>query len=1031
MLFPGSALAQRVPKVFNLTSDLTNSTPSVKTPDAQTLGDVYVGDRKGHLYTWIDDSTWTINTDFDTTTNVVLVPNGWTKPTGRWISTDTGGGTNTVDVSDKLDKNGGVANGVSGSFSSITIDGVNPTTKFGTVDINANTLSNRVNVANANITIVSNNINTVAANLTTVSNSVASNTANLTTVSNLVNTKQPILTGALTSVTNVDLTPSMAVISDSLGKVASSANVSDVELSRLDGVTSPIQSQIDSNANSLSNRIDTKQPVITGAASSVTNIDLSASMAVISDSSGKIASSANVSDVELSRLDGITSSVQNQIDSNANSLSNRIDTKQPVIIGAASSVTNINLSASMAVISDSSGKIASSAQVSDVELGRLDGVTSSVQSQLDALFSASGTNAFGIVQSMSQLVSAAAVPSHASAYLLRGYYTNYPGVGGGIWYYDSGSTYPTNRAVIASVNGGRFFPLLYNNCIDITRFGAVSALSASSGTEQAKADALRMQQDHTYKDGKVLFFPEGIWRISTSITEVAVGTAGTTYSVTNASATNLAIGSTVIYVDKTGTNVGPTVLVGDVIQFSSSETDFQYLVTASTLTNGHSITNMGIITIASPGLRAAVADNALMAVRGQRPLVIKGVNNGIGLDQYVRAQMSSEIMMETDNTPIIVAAVTHHGMIEDLSLTYVNTQYANQSNSACIYNGPDDEFFQWTVRGVCMNKGAYGIHIRESTAGANNGAANNIFDGIITRYAAISGVRIAKAGTDNHLRFWYIQSGGFVTTNGLSGANAQSYTFTNAWKVGTLITLQLTGIPGSVNVGSYVSVSWDDSATTFDGQFITKSVTNSLTNLLTFDVVSSLTSSNLNTNAGTCLVIAKTQMTEPLVYLGAAFEYEGNSIDIEVTSGSATTGKPLCLDNQGVGFIGMLHIEYAFARGQNQALVRNGGQLVIGNVRVVNCGRLAEVTTFIFENNTLRYPEIAGGTPGYLEVGHLGIYDLSSMSASGGTWMIQTNYATCDPVVIHKYTRLPTIRANSSSTWGVNGAQSYTLTTLP
>ena len=542
-----------------------------------------------------------------------------------------------------------------------------------------------------------------------------------------------------------------------------------------------------------------------------------------------------------------------------------------------------------------------------------------------------------------------------------------------------------------------------------------------------------MQQDHTYKDGKVLFFPEGIWRITTSIAEVAAGTASTTYTVTNSGGGSLAIGTTTIVVDKPSTtNIGPTILVGDIIQFSTSETDFQYLVLASDLTNGHTRTNGGSITIASPGLRATVADNTTLAVRGQRPLLVQGVNSGIGLDQYVRAQMASEIMMETSDTPIIVAAVTHHGRIEDLSLTYLNTQYANQSNSACIYNGPDDEFFQWTVRGVCMSKGAYGIHIRESTSGANNGAANNILDGIITRYAAISGVRIAKAGTANHFRFWYIQSGGFVTTNGLTTTNAQSYTFTNAWKVGTLVTLQLTAIPASVNVGSYVRITWNiDGTPAFNGQYFTKSVTNSPTNLLTFDVLSTLTTNTLYTNAGTCEVIAKTQMTEPLVYLGAGLEYEGNAIDIEATSGSATTGKPLCLDNQGIGFIGFLHLEYAFARGQNQALVRNGGQLVIGNARIVNCGRLAEVTTFLFENNTLRYPDAVGGTPGYLEVGHLGVYDLSSMTASGGSWMVQTNYATCDPVIIHKYTRLPTIRANATSSATINGAQSFTLTTLP
>lgn len=56
--------------------------------------------------------------------------------------------------------------------------------------------------------------------------------------------------------------------------------------------------------------------------------------------------------------------------------------KQEAITGAATTITSSNLTASMALVSDSSGKVAVSA-VTSTELGYMDGVTSNVQYQLD------------------------------------------------------------------------------------------------------------------------------------------------------------------------------------------------------------------------------------------------------------------------------------------------------------------------------------------------------------------------------------------------------------------------------------------------------------------------------------------------------------------------------------------------------------------------------------------------------------------------------------------------------------------------
>jgi len=54
-----------------------------------------------------------------------------------------------------------------------------------------------------------------------------------------------------------------------------------------------------------------------------------------------------------------------------------IDTKQATITGAATTITSSNLTASRALVSNSSGKVAVSA-VTSTELGYLDGVTSNI-----------------------------------------------------------------------------------------------------------------------------------------------------------------------------------------------------------------------------------------------------------------------------------------------------------------------------------------------------------------------------------------------------------------------------------------------------------------------------------------------------------------------------------------------------------------------------------------------------------------------------------------------------------------------------
>ena len=70
-------------------------------------------------------------------------------------------------------------------------------------------------------------------------------------------------------------------------------------------------------------------------------------------------------------------------DSDATTVKAAIDTKQATITGAATTITSSNLTASRVLVSNGSGKVAVSNSVTTTELGYLDGVTSSIQTQLN------------------------------------------------------------------------------------------------------------------------------------------------------------------------------------------------------------------------------------------------------------------------------------------------------------------------------------------------------------------------------------------------------------------------------------------------------------------------------------------------------------------------------------------------------------------------------------------------------------------------------------------------------------------------
>jgi hypothetical protein len=169
-----------------------------------------------------------------------------------------------------------------------------------------------------------------------------------------------------------------AVSNDKLGAGIDAAklgdgSVSNAEFQYLNGVTSAIQTQLDGKVNKNADiAVATKTKITYDAKGLVTaGADLEATDLPSGIDATKIAD-GSVTSTEFQYIGGLTSDAQTQINS-----------KQATITGAATTIDTEDLTASRALVSDGSGKVAVSS-VTSTELGYVSGATSNIQTQLDA-----------------------------------------------------------------------------------------------------------------------------------------------------------------------------------------------------------------------------------------------------------------------------------------------------------------------------------------------------------------------------------------------------------------------------------------------------------------------------------------------------------------------------------------------------------------------------------------------------------------------------------------------------------------------
>ena len=197
--------------------------------------------------------------------------------------------------------------------------------------------------------------------------------------------------GTGNSITNIEDANIKSAAAIDASKIAD-GSVSNAEFQRLDGVTSDIQTQLDGKQASGSYITASSTDTLTnktidadGTGNSITNIEDANIKSSAAIDAAKIAD-GSVSNAEFQRLDGVTSDIQTQLDAKGDVTASSTTTFTNKTIdadGTGNSITNIEDANIKSAAAIDAAKIADGS-VSNTEFQHLNGVTSAIQTQLDA-----------------------------------------------------------------------------------------------------------------------------------------------------------------------------------------------------------------------------------------------------------------------------------------------------------------------------------------------------------------------------------------------------------------------------------------------------------------------------------------------------------------------------------------------------------------------------------------------------------------------------------------------------------------------
>lgn len=157
----------------------------------------------------------------------------------------------------------------------------------------------------------------------------------------------------------------------------------------LDGVTENVQTQLNDKVDKVTGKGLSTNDYTSAEKTKLSGIETGAQKNTITGVKGNAETTYRTGNVNITATNIGLGNVNNTSDAEkpiSTATQTALDGKQATITGAATTITDNNLTANRALISNSSGKVAVSA-VTSTELGYLDGVTSNIQTQLDSKLS--------------------------------------------------------------------------------------------------------------------------------------------------------------------------------------------------------------------------------------------------------------------------------------------------------------------------------------------------------------------------------------------------------------------------------------------------------------------------------------------------------------------------------------------------------------------------------------------------------------------------------------------------------------------